>query len=795
MKQFYRHMLLVGAMLATGLVSACLPDSKDPDKTTSDAGQINGEYFAASLGNIALKVQNAVVGNASWFTTQTASMQLNLASMGIDANMLGVPVKSSICPTGSGSEVLQMTWLEGRDATGKFTIKGMGSDAGQMIGELRTRVATNQVGQFTGGTSLALEDGSTMTIPASCANMGLPTGVPVLVFRIARPAAPVSEMSRKEYRTTSCGSDMRGRAMRGTMVQSRVVKYLADGSITPSSPTVGWIADNIGQCVADTDIVGTKSATNTTGASAALGNFADIAAKGMKDMLETQLKMGCTNGVVTKDAVLDGRRDQSSKTIDTCKSVNITAAGSIIDETDLSHNADVRNVCPRYADVTRALLGVSTGRYISNYGSSAPTNVANLERVVDKVDLNTDSVNQGQREVWEGKRINCAGTDDYIVNCANVPKRPTGAEDTSVEKWISRNLNDLGNANGSVAVGLILVSGVIAVAAYMAASVVFAIFAPIVFIFAFLFGGSWVMTGGNATMLNSEYFKTIHTYHGPNSTTTAHRDLHATSWTDPYTYFIPNFNVPASTLGWRVPGGTNACYIMKRELQLVCPTHYNASKEGNWNPYELTLGAEYITLIPGVGRGGERQETFDTYKKLINNGLAIANLSANYEKSCPSFFNWGKKCHKTEQIGPGKDVYIISWNYTDQSSVSGGSTDVQNIMMNKDGQKIDYKPEIVPSPPKLEYVGHYGVPLHCGRIESKTMNWPTTEYYQDCGGKGGCKTKARSTTTTITERVVREWVGDNATNGTWSRPVYQYVSSVGIWNNINQIPNPLTVWQ
>ena len=64
MKLFYRNMFLVGAVLLTGLVSACLPDSKDPDKSTSDAGQINGDYYAAALGNIALKVQNSVVGDA-----------------------------------------------------------------------------------------------------------------------------------------------------------------------------------------------------------------------------------------------------------------------------------------------------------------------------------------------------------------------------------------------------------------------------------------------------------------------------------------------------------------------------------------------------------------------------------------------------------------------------------------------------------------------------------------------------------------------------------------------------------
>jgi len=787
MRLSYRHVLMLGVLLATGLVSACLPDAKDPDKTTSDAGQITGDYYAAALGNIALKIQNGVVSNASWFTTQTNSMQLNLASMGIDANMLAAPVKSSICPTGSGSEVLQMTWIDGRDATGKFTIKGMGSDAGRLIGELRTRVATDQVGQYTGGTSLAMESGSTLTMPASCANMSMPVGAPVLVFRISRPAAPVSEMSRTEYRTAPCADDIRGRAMRGTMVQSRVVKYLADGSITPSSPNAGWNSDDIGQCVTDTDVVGTKNATNTTGASAALGNFADIVAQGMKSMLESQLQMGCTNGTVSKDAVVDGRRDQSSKTIDTCKSVNITATGTSIDETGISNNADRRNVCPRYADVTRSILGVSTGRYISDYGSSAPTNVAYIERVVDKVDLSTDTTNQGQREVWVGKAINCAGTDDYIVNCSNVPKRPTGPEDSTISKFLNHNIDYYKHLSDNPNALAAVVGAALAVyTAYLMASMVFAFLAPLALL-ALLFGSTTTMIGNGSYVINWDYFHSIHTYHGSSSTTTAHRGLHATSWTDPYQYFIPNFNVPPATLGWHVPAGTNQCRIMKREIQLDCPLNYDASKQANWYPYELPANSPFMTtMIPGGSYGGDVGKFYDIIK-VAGDTPALAWL------------DW-KKCnikgcdYWTDYAGPGTDSYIKSWTYGDSSSVGGPGSTVQTIMMNKDGQKQDYTPTIV-SGPLLEYVGKYVVPLHCGRIESGTRSWPSVVYYQDCGGKGGCKTRSYNSSVGITETTTREWSGDNATDGTWSRPVTVWTSPYGTWGSLNDIPNPIVYWQ
>jgi len=760
MKPFCRHMLMLVAVLATGLVSACLPDAKDPDKATSDAGQINGDYYAAALGNIALKVQNSVVGDPSWFAN-TSSSSLNLAALGIDTNMLGTTVKSSICPTGSGTEVLQMTWLDGRDSTGKFTVKGMGSDAGTMIGELRTRVATDQVGLYTGGTSLAMESGSTLSIPASCANMGLPAGAPVLVFRISRPAAPVSEMSRTEYRTANCANDIRGRAMRGTMVQSRVVKYLADGTITPSSPNAGWNSDDIGQCVADTDVVGTKSALNTTGASAALGNFADIAAQGMKSMLESQLQMGCTNGTVSKDAVVDGRRDTSSKTIDTCRAVSISDVGSAINDNAVSYNADVRNVCPRYADVTRSLLAISSGQYVVNYGG-----IANIERVVDKVALNTDSTNQGKREQWVGRAIDCSGNESYTAACGNIPGAPGGPDGNGAGKWDYRDLG--------------------------------AYYDDESWLESFL--GCWIgscdyVQGGGGYTLNMGYFDAKWTIQW--SSSTANRNLHAASWLDPYQYFVPNFGNLGPRLGWHINEGRNHCQIRKRELQLNCPLNYDGSREGNWWPYELPAGTNFFTTLrPGgsYNTGGMDGVAGRFYYDLLAEGAYPGQTWVNRKKcnikGCDSW---------TVYAGPGLDSYIQSWGpYGDSSSYDGGGTTVQTIMMNKDGQYPDYMPTIVDGP-RMEFGKRYSdaerLGLHCGRIERRDIGWPTIVYYWNCGGKGGCRLNSYWTTTTVSQVTTREWYGDNAWVGSWSRPVTVWSSSAGTWGDINQIPNPMTTWQ
>jgi len=755
-----RHLLMLVALLSAGILAGCLPDSVAPDKAAqSEPGQLNGAFYAASLGNTAIKVQNEITSKSSWYTTQTASMELNLAALGIEANSLGAVVRSSICPTGAGAEVLQYTWLDGRDAAGNFSVKGMGNDVGRMMGELRTRLSDDQIGIFTTRAAATMDSGASTATPASCANIGIPIGAPVVVFRITRPAPPVNEMSRTEYKTANCANDMRGRAMRGTMVMSRVVRYLADGTISPSNPNDGWNADNIGQCIADTDVAATTN-LQTDAASAALGDFADIAARGMKEMLESQLKMGCTSGTVTMDAVKDGRRDTSSKSIDTCRAVSISATGTTIDDSALSYNADVRNVCPRYADVTRSLLAISSGRYVANYSG-----IANIERVVDKVVLNTDATNQGKREKWEGRAIDCAGNEDYTAQCGNIPGAPGGPDGNGAGKW---NYHDL--------------------AAY---------YDDESWLEGFL--GCWIgscdyVEGGGGYTLNMGYFDAKWTIQW--SSSTAHRDLRAKTWLDPYNYFVPNFGNLGPKLGWAMNENRNNCQIRKRELQLNCPLNYDASREGNWWPYELPAGTSFFTTMrPG---GSYNTDGMDGvagrfYYDLMAQGEFTALTWVNRKhcniKGCDSW---------TVYAGPRQDAYIQSWTYGDASSFDGGGSTVQTIMMNKDGQYPDYMPTIVDGP-RMEFGKRYSdgerLGLHCGRIERRDIGWPTIVYYYDCGGKGGCKLRSYWSTTLVSQVTTREWYGDNAWVGSWSRPVTVWSSSAGTWGDINQIPNPMTVWQ
>ena len=145
-----------------------------------------------------------------------------------------------------------------------------------------SRVSSDQVGTYDGSTSLQMASGAALALPASCSGVSIPLGAPVLVFRIERPAAPVTEMARTEFRSVPCENDgRRALQQRGTMVQSRVVRYTAEGVITPSDPNVGWATEELGNCVSDA-IVTADGVANAEGGSIALDNFADLAAQGME---------------------------------------------------------------------------------------------------------------------------------------------------------------------------------------------------------------------------------------------------------------------------------------------------------------------------------------------------------------------------------------------------------------------------------------------------------------------------------------------------------------------------------
>lgn len=731
-----KRALLCALIFLIPVLAGCVPDQEDPAKS-SDAGQLGGGYYASALGNVATQVQNAVVGDPSWFSEVSAE-QLDLAALGISADTTGVPIRSQMCPTGTGTEVVQLTWLDGRDAGNRFWVNGIGAGARPMVGALRNRVSGNQVGIYDAAGSLRMASGSSLAIPSSCAGANIPLGAPVLVFRIERPAPPVQETARTEYRTVPCGVDERGIEQRGTMVQSRIVRFAADGAITPIDREEGWSAESIGNCISDA-LVDATSSTRTDGGSVVLSDFMDLTAQGFKAMLEEQLRMDCAttsihSDIMRKDAQGNLVRSRKDKDIDTCTRATTSAAGGQVSDNDSTDGQDTRDVCIEKSMTipNRAFLGVELGTLT---GVLAGT--AYVDRTVDNRALGSNGSQVGERAKWVGREtIDCTSNDTYVVNCADVPGKPSGPHVAATGgKWNSTGLEE-----------------------YLVESSV----------------------GGTIYTLDWDYFNSTETLHGRDSTTTAVGSRTAGNWLDRVENFIPNFTFNA----FSVPGAGNQCLIKKREIQLDCPLTFDPSKQAGWNPYELSPTADFVTtLIPGGSYSGTAGVVYrGSQQRGETPGLVeIASQTCNI-KGCSN---------STELAGPGLEAYIKSWTYSDTNSLNGLPSSVQTIMMNKDGQVIDYKPDIVPGP-KLEYVGRYSVPLHCGRIERRTFGWPSWAFYVVCNLKGGCHVEWwPGPPVEITEVVTREWIGNNAAVGSWSRPAVRYVSPYGTWTSVSEIPNPI----
>lgn len=751
-----RRYLVLGALLCTGALGACIPEEKDPSKV-SDAGQLNGSYYASALGNVALKVQNWVVGDPNWFA-QTTSSNITLANLGIDANVVGGTIRSSVCPTGTGTEVVQLTWLDGRDSANKFSMRGIGNNTGIMMGALRSRVAGNQVATYDGSPTLQVADGTTKNIPSSCSSLSIPLGAPVLVFQIDRPAAPVEEMARTEYRTVACGQDARGMQMRGTKVESRVVRYTDEGVITPADPNAGWSAESMGTCVSDA-VVTASSSTTAGGGSVALNNFADITANGLKAVLEQQLQMDCATTTIDSDVMKKEQgvdvRKKKAKNIDTCTKATASAATSQVRDNDSGDAADTRDVCVEKSGVygNKTFLGVNGGTLYSNLAGTAY-----VDRTIDNRNLSSNASQTAERLKWIGRpNISCTSNDTFVAQCGQIPGAPPRSTDfyAAGNKWNWNNLNywfdDEAWYNN---------------------------------LLGFCFVGCTYVEGGGIYTLNWNYFREKQTIHADTQTATAVGNRNATTWIDRFENFTPNFQYGVFT----VPSATNSCRIRYKEIQLNCPLNYNGAQQSSWYPY--TMPVNYVTtLLPGGSYGGYAGQAYHSLQSYSTPvGYSYVNMAKCNIKGCD---RW------TETAGPGLGSYIISWFYSDTSSYSGAATTVQTVMLNTEPQMYDLVPDII-SGPRMSYANREYLPgrgLHCGRLERRTWgSWPVLQYYWSCGGKGGCRLNAYWTSVTVQEIVTREWYGENSSVGSWSVPRVLYDVGGSYYSDLGQVPNPIVRW-
>ena len=412
------------------LLSACLPDGTDSDNATSDAGKLGGAYYSTALSNVALQIQSKIINDATWFSN-AQTMELPLQSMNLSMTDLGPPIRSYACPTNNGTQLINVTWLDGRDESGKFALKTIGADTSTMFQALRMRLLGEQVGTYN-GSWIRLTTGDSQLIPSSCGSLPIPTGAPVVVFTITQPARPTQDMARTEFKTVPCPQ-----GQIGTQVERRMVTYRTNGTIQEGD----WKPEDMGACINSVDIV-MDSTYQADGAAMDTGfaALANIENEKLKRGLENLSDMGCTQATVTrKDAGGTLLRTE----IDTgCEQRSSTVASQVEGEAQTA-TADTREIaCGQ--DWSSPLQGFNipglstTSHWEGNTSGTGPGKAV-IRRVVGKESVGNTA--HGENNAWEGVSIDCAGKENFTVQCDQLPGAPAVYPQQSGSRtyWSSNN--------------------------------------------------------------------------------------------------------------------------------------------------------------------------------------------------------------------------------------------------------------------------------------------------------------------------------------------------------------------
>lgn len=662
------------ALVAALMLAGCLDDTqqKDPDLRRSSSGsQSNPSFYASTLGNTAVATQAFVVNNPEWFEAINGSRELNLANLGIAPSGLPAPVRSYICPTGSDTEVIQFTWLDAKDANGRFALKGAGSDAGSFIKSLIGRATPSQVGSHGEQGRLQMSDGTVMPFPTSCSTLPLPLGAPVLAFRIERPAAPINDLAKTEYRTVACGD-----GQVGTMVQSRTVTYLKDGTIQPSDPNSGWATDNIGQCMNEVIVTASKN-TISDGASTVL-DMANLegspSAQALGQALVNGLKMDCVQSSVVSEQNADysegsgqGKRtpkERTKKSINTCKKTAMTVQEAL-EETDTTDHQDERIMsCGRSIKDMRylpTLPGVSTVEKVSGD--------ARARRWMRNSDAKGKG-GVGEKDFWLGTEITCKWDEKFHVNCNVIPgEQPPLEARISNDKWISTSI-----------------AGFYTDKSFWSGT----------------FGACWLgctkVQSGTWERLNPDFFTGVRMY--ANSGTETQRDVNALGWLNKKT-FVPKVGYTP----WVI--SKNECVWGKINMIENCPTTVDPALVTTRAP---SVTATNVTALnPGTNEIGVEG---DIYRNLVSQGYFVSRVTLNWKK-CP-WQPWKSCNYYSRTVGPTRDAYIKAWPHAD------GST---TVLTNKDGLVRTWRPELLftyPNQIMRVLKSTYLEPQVCARVKPPT---------------------------------------------------------------------------
>lgn len=756
-----RFLVLGIALCASLQLGACLPDGQDPNKA-AEQGKASAAYYASTLGNVAIRVQDLIVSDSKWFTASNSS-EINFAAHGIRVpDDLGAKLRAMACLDSRTGHGQQVTWIDGKDDSGRFTIKSLGNGAGKIASELRKQIGANQIGSNIGGGTISLASGGYAYVLPGCQAQNIPIGAPVLVFDIQHPAAPKQDVARTEYRTQSCGQDASGRMMRGIMVQSRTIVFKPNGTISPDDPSAGWRTEDMGACIGDVDVAITNREALAGGAAATLNDFAAVS---LKDQLHAALaNMDCmTVTVQSQSTNRSGQNETRLKTIDTCANTNVTGIAALSDN-KRGDNEDTREIaCTGVSDDMAAKLGdiPLTGAKIAWTPKEGFTNLITLTRKVATHGLSNHAQDQSNKSLWTASAIDCAATETASLACNQVPGAP-GTIPAPPMSNNPRTTKDFTIPSSEKPYPM---------------------------------NDAW-----QARVIDKNYFTRARAIESGGLSLT--RSVSAKSWEDAAT-FKPRITGDPWTIS------QNQCTWDRLDMLPDCPIEFDSAKQGDWWPTGIVLDLGWLSAdnnaLASAYWYDERapdpaelsEEAFSSLMvKPWTADVPISDAQAKASASAWVFRYLRDKGEMPLAVAGYPDStspnyqgdYLRSWKtvapnniaFKDGTSVWNGkqyaygftltkqpqSTDIQTTLLNQHGVITRYKAAVNGNTVGIgatEYVN----PLYCGRSEEREFTVPFKHFA--CGGA-----LIEEKAATIKYTSYRRWRGTAPGVGSWSKAVGRF---------------------
>lgn len=426
------------AVLALLILSGCLPDGNStPKEAKSEQTKTQSSNLAASLSTIAMQMQTSIVSDDAMYAgIKSNSWEINLGTLAFPA--LGTDkviyatadavaqTKAFLCPLdATETQFKQIAWIDSRDASGNFSLIGMGTETGPLLNALNSKLSSDQVGTFKAG-QITLSNGNLVNIPAGCgAASRIPPNAPVVVFTIEKPTPPAQDIVRTEYQTIPCTS-----ASVGGQMQSRTVTLTSSGLRTETS----WV--NIGDGCATPISVADGGFTDggfTDGVKQAITNVTSNglggnAAQQLQAQLAQSLTIKCVESKTTKTTKQQQsgdyreREESSSSNVSVDSSINTCdAAQNIQTETEEAENGTGINKTEvlTTACSSAGLANTASFNYLGFTGNMVYSNWNGAIQLRRNVSVSTNkTATQGDTTgAWYGETLSCNRTEILTLDC------------------------------------------------------------------------------------------------------------------------------------------------------------------------------------------------------------------------------------------------------------------------------------------------------------------------------------------------------------------------------------------